>query len=62
MRYTGIDDYGGKMQFDYPDVMEAGGFQLLINESQTLEAQNITITGIDDMVIGYGELGGGRND
>lgn len=51
----GNHDYGGKMQFDYPDVMEAGGFQLLINESQTLEAQNITITGIDDMVIGYGE-------
>ena len=51
----GNHDYGGKMQFDYPEVMKAGGFHLLLHESQTLKAQNVTITGIDDMVIGYGD-------
>lgn len=51
----GNHDYGGKMEFDYPDVMEAGGFRLLINESVYLEDLNLEIMGIDDMVIGYGD-------
>ncbi len=32
----GNHDYGGEMEFDYPDVMEAGGFQLLVNEKLIL--------------------------
>lgn len=51
----GNHDYGGGMQFKYPDVMEAGGFKLLINESEMLEQYNLCILGIDDMLIGYGD-------
>lgn len=51
----GNHDYGGKMEFDYPEVMKAGGFQLLVNESAYIENLNLEIMGIDDMVIGYGD-------
>ena len=51
----GNHDYGGKMEFDYPEVMKAGGFHLLINESVYLEDLNLEVMGIDDMVIGYGD-------
>lgn len=51
----GNHDYGGEMQFDYPKVMDAGGFRLLVNEAETLEELNLTVMGIDDMVIGYGD-------
>lgn len=51
----GNHDYGGGMQFKYPDIMEAGGFKLLINESEMLEQYNLCILGIDDMLIGYGD-------
>lgn len=51
----GNHDYGGKMEFDYPEVMKAGGFHLLINESVYLEDLNVEVMGIDDMVIGYGD-------
>lgn len=51
----GNHDYGGKMEFRYPDVMEAGGFQLLVNEKADFDAYNLTVFGIDDMVIGYGD-------
>ncbi len=51
----GNHDYGGEMEFRYPDVMEAGGFQLLINESIAFDEYNLTVLGVDDMVIGYGD-------
>ncbi len=51
----GNHDYGGEMEFKYPDVMKAGGFQLLVNESEYLDEYNLEIMGIDDMVIGYGD-------
>lgn len=51
----GNHDYGGGMQFHYPDIMEAGGFELLINQTAVLEELNICILGIDDMLIGYGD-------
>ena len=51
----GNHDYGGEMEFDYPDVMEAGGFQLLVNEKADFDEFNMTILGIDDVVIGYGD-------
>lgn len=50
----GNHDYGGKMQFTYPDIIEAGGFRLLVNEIAEFDDMNISILGIDDMVIGYG--------
>lgn len=56
----GNHDYGGQMEFDYPDVMEAGGFQLLVNESAAPDDQNVTVTGIDDMLIGYGDPSSAR--
>ena len=51
----GNHDYGGEMEIDYPDVMEAGGFQLLVNEKADFDEFNMTILGIDDVVIGYGD-------
>lgn len=51
----GNHDYGGEMEFVYPDLMEAGGFQLLVNEMETLESLNVCILGIDDVSIGYGD-------
>ncbi|MBR5228228.1 MAG: metallophosphoesterase [Firmicutes bacterium] len=50
----GNHDYGGQMQFEYPDIMEAGGFDLLVNEYVPLGDRNIGILGIDDIIIGYG--------
>ncbi len=51
----GNHDYGGNMEFEYPGIMEAGGFQLLINEYQILEDKKIGILGVDDILIGYGD-------
>ena len=51
----GNHDYGGNMEFVYPDVMKAGGFQLLVNQMETLESLNLCILGIDDVSIGYGD-------
>lgn len=50
----GNHDYGGGMQFKYPEVMAAGGFDLLVNETVDLADINVCIMGIDDIVIGYG--------
>lgn len=57
----GNHDYGGDMQFRYPEVMEAGGFQLLVNETADLPQFNIRILGIDDMLIGFGDPSIARN-
>jgi hypothetical protein len=51
----GNHDYGGDMQFKYPEVMETGGFTLLVNQTDLLESLNLCILGIDDMLIGYGD-------
>lgn len=51
----GNHDYGGGLEHHYRDIMEASGFHVLINETVTLDRWNLTITGIDDMVIGYGD-------
>lgn len=52
----GNHDYGGGLENYYQDIMEAGGFQVLLNETVALPACNVTITGIDDMIIGYGDV------
>ncbi|MBR6500246.1 MAG: metallophosphoesterase [Firmicutes bacterium] len=51
----GNHDYGGGLEHHYRDIMEASGFHVLINETVTLDRWDLTITGIDDMVIGYGD-------
>lgn len=52
----GNHDYGGGLENYYQKIMEAGGFQVLVNDTVVLEPWNLTITGIDDMVIGYGDI------
>lgn len=51
----GNHDYGGKMEFEYPDIMSRSGFQLLVNQYSTLEDKGIGILGVDDVIIGYGD-------
>ncbi len=52
----GNHDYGGDMQFEYEGIMENGGFVTLINESVSIDGSNIVIHGIDDILIGYGDV------
>lgn len=52
----GNHDYGGDMQFEYEKIMEDGGFKTLVNESVSVDDSNIVIHGIDDMLIGYGDV------
>lgn len=51
----GNHDYGGGSENFYEDIMNAGGFQVLVNQHADLDALNLTIVGIDDIVIGYGD-------
>ena len=53
----GNHDYGGGLENYYQTIMEAGGFHVLVNDTVTIPDWNVTITGIDDMVIGYGDPG-----
>lgn len=50
----GNHDYGGGAQRFYQDVMNGGGFQVLMNQTVKLAQFHLTVTGIDDMLIGYG--------
>lgn len=51
----GNHDYGGGAERYYPDIMSAGGFQVLMNEHADLDDLGLTVVGIDDVVIGYGD-------
>lgn len=51
----GNHDYGGGAENYYKDIMEAGGFTVLVNESADLDSLGLTIVGIDDIMIGYGD-------
>lgn len=51
----GNHDYGGGAEQAYRDIMEAGGFTVLINDSLIFDDLGIQLIGIDDMVIGYGD-------
>lgn len=51
----GNHDYGGGAQYKYEDIMNAGGFQVLVNEIVTFEDSNLRLIGIDDLLIGYGD-------
>ena len=52
----GNHDYGGGLENYYQKIMKDGGFSVLINDTVTLNNRNVTITGIDDMIIGYGDI------
>ncbi|NLY70155.1 MAG: metallophosphoesterase [Clostridiales bacterium] len=51
----GNHDYGGGAENIYADIMAAGGFKVLVNESTSIEELGIRIIGNDDVVIGYGD-------
>ena len=51
----GNHDYGGGAENNYQDVMEAGGFRVLVNEAFLLKEQGVCLLGIDDVLIGYGD-------
>ncbi|MDD2484700.1 MAG: metallophosphoesterase, partial [Eubacteriales bacterium] len=50
----GNHDYGGGAERSYPDIMEAGGFSVLLNQVNLFENLGIQLIGIDDVLIGYG--------
>jgi predicted MPP superfamily phosphohydrolase len=52
----GNHDYGGGSEKIYPEIMEAAGFKLLKNSNIQIQSLNINIIGIDDVLIGYGDV------
>jgi len=52
----GNHDYGGGSENVYPNIMEAAGFTLLKNSSFQISGLKINIIGIDDVLIGYGDV------
>ncbi|MEG0292520.1 MAG: metallophosphoesterase [Anaerovoracaceae bacterium] len=52
----GNHDYGGGAEHHYENIMNAGDFTVLKNNNITIYGQNLTITGIDDFLIGYGNI------
>lgn len=51
----GNHDYGGGAEHEYEDIMKAGGFKVLVNETITFQDYNFRLIGIDDLLIGYGD-------
>ena len=51
----GNHDWGGGAHQVYPEVLEAGGFSLLINEGISLPGENLWLYGADDMLLGSPE-------
>lgn len=51
----GNHDYGGGAEFSYQSIMEAGGFTVLKNQYQALDGLSMSLIGIDDLLIGYGD-------
>ena len=51
----GNHDYGGGAETAYETILGAGGFDVLVNEQMILEDLNLSMIGIDDVVIGYGD-------
>jgi predicted MPP superfamily phosphohydrolase len=52
----GNHDYGGGSENVYPDIMKAAGFVLLKNKNFQISNLKINIIGIDDVLIGYGDV------
>lgn len=51
----GNHDYGLGSEFKYKDIMKDGGFTVLVNESVHFPENNVTLTGVDDYLLGYGD-------
>ena len=52
----GNHDYGGGAENHYEDIMNAGGFTVLKNESHVLPGTGLRLIGIDDLLLGYGSV------
>jgi len=50
----GNHDYGGGAEFHYADIMETGGFSVIKNGYIAYDSYNLSIVGIDELLIGYG--------
>lgn len=48
----GNHDYGGGAENAYRQIMEDGGFELLVNEKAKIDEHNINIIGMDDSIFG----------
>jgi predicted MPP superfamily phosphohydrolase len=51
----GNHDYGGGAENKYQSIMEAGGFTVLKNQYYAIDKLGISVIGIDDVLIGYGD-------
>lgn len=52
----GNHDYGGGAEREYPKIMKNGGFHLLVNKNSFIDSIKINVIGIDDVLIGYGDV------
>lgn len=52
----GNHDYGGGAENEYEEILSAGGFKVLKNQYFALDSHKISIIGIDDFMIGYGDI------
>lgn len=51
----GNHDYGGGAHRHYIDIMNSGGFTLLINDSLIIDDLGVEVIGIDDLLFGKGD-------
>ena len=52
----GNHDYGGGAENEYEKILIAGGFKVLKNQYFALDSHKISIIGIDDFMLGYGDI------
>ena len=52
----GNHDYGGGAENEYEDILSEGGFNVLKNQYFALDSHKISIIGIDDFMLGYGDI------
>lgn len=51
----GNHDYGGGAENRYVDFMQEAGFTVLRNDQIYINDYNVTVTGVDDFLLGYGD-------
>ena len=52
----GNHDYGGGAENEYEEILRDGGFNVLKNQYFALDSHKISIIGIDDFMLGYGDI------
>jgi len=52
----GNHDYGANSVEHVTDILENGGFTVLVNESYRISQLELCVAGVDDMLIGYGDV------